>query len=331
MIVLTNGCTNPAKPSGTLPAISCPGPVSVHAIMPTGAPVTFSEPTVTGGLEPVTTYCTPASGSSFPNGITEVTCVTSDALQRLASCRFNVTVARPPRLTATRFLAFGDSITAGALGTQCPAGGGVNCSITTLTMPRFELRRFLEGLFIGIEATPAAYPRALQALLAARYPLQSFAIANEGLPGEFVADGKTRLAGLLNQQPPEALLLQEGANDMNQGQPPIDTIVEDLRSMVRAARGRGLPVFVGTLVPQRQMACRGYDFCDGTEDTVPTNARIRAMATAEGAVLVDLFTAFDGQTTTLLGLDGLHPNEAGYQKIAEMFFDAIRLQLEREP
>jgi lysophospholipase L1-like esterase len=279
----------------------------------------------------VTTYCTPASGTGFPNGITEVTCVASDALQRLASCRFNVTVARPPRLTATRFLAFGDSITAGVLGTQCPAGGGVNCSITTLTMSRFELRQFLEGLFINAEATPAAYPRSLQGLLASRYPLQSFAIANEGLGGEFVSDGKNRLSGLLNQQAPEALLLQEGANDMNQGQPPIDTIVGDLRTMVRSGRSRGMPVFVGTLLPQRQMACRGYDFCDGKDDTVPTNARIRAMAAAEGAVLVDLFTAFDGQTETLLGLDGLHPNEAGYQKIAEMFFEAIRLRLETEP
>ena len=87
-------------------------------------------------------------------------------------------------------------------------------------------------------------------------------------------------------------------------------------------------MFVGTLLPQRQGACRGYDFCDGVNDTVTTNAKIRTMVMAEGAYLVDLYPAFEGQTTALLGLDGLHPNEAGYQKMAEMFFEAIRQRLE---
>jgi hypothetical protein len=48
------------------------------------------------------------------------------------------------------------------------------------------------------------------------------------------------------------------------------------------------------------MACRGYDFCDGVNDTVTTNARIRSMAALEGAVLVDLFTVFEAETATLL-------------------------------
>jgi lysophospholipase L1-like esterase len=44
--------------------------------------------------------------------------------------------------------------------------------------------------------------------------------------------------------------------------------------------------------------------------------------------LVELYTAFQGQESTLLGLDGLHPNEAGYQRMAELFFEAIRQKLE---
>jgi lysophospholipase L1-like esterase len=232
-----------------------------------------------------------------------------------------------PQLSATSFLAFGDSITAGVLGSECPSGGGVNCFIPTL-MTRSELRLHLQRLFTNAEATSAAYPRALQSLLAPRYTTQSVAIANEGLGGEFVADGKNRLPGSITTTRPQVLLLQEGANDMNQPRPPTDAIVEDLRAMVREARGRGLAVFVGTLLPQRQAACRGYDFCDGVNDTVTANAKIRTMVTAEGAFLVDLHQGFEGQTTTLLGLDGLHPNEAGYQKMAEMFFEAIRQRLE---
>ena len=44
---------------------------------------------------------------------------------------------------------------------------------------------------------------------------------------------------------------------------------------------------------------------------------------AEGAILVDLYQAFEGQTDTLLGPDGLHPNDAGYQLISQTFFEAI--------
>ena len=133
--------------------------------------------------------------------------------------------------------------------------------------------------------------------------------------------------GVLGTQP-QVLLLQEGANDMTAARPPIEAIVNDFRAMIRDARGRGVRVFLGTLLPQREGACRAYDYCDGVNDVVPTNARLRTMAEVEGAVLVDLYQGSEGQTGTLLGIDGLHPNEGGYQKMAEMFFDAIRQRLE---
>jgi lysophospholipase L1-like esterase len=55
------------------------------------------------------------------------------------------------------------------------------------------------------------------------------------------------------------------------------------------------------------------------------------MAASEGAILVDLYPGVAGQTATLLSFDGLHPNETGYGKMAEMFFDAIRQQMETVP
>jgi lysophospholipase L1-like esterase len=188
----------------------------------------------------------------------------------------------------------------------------------------------LQRLFIDLEESNVAYPRTLQSMLASRYAAQASIIGmpNEGVSGEFVSEGKSRLPGVLSARGPQVLLLQEGANDMNQGRPPVDAIVEDFRSMIRGARTRGIRVFLGTVLPQRANACRGYDFCDGVNDTVATNAKLRAMANVEGATVVDLYAAFDGQTSALLGLDGLHPNEAGYTKMAETFFSAIRQQLE---
>ena len=58
------------------------------------------------------------------------------------------------------------------------------------------------------------------------------------------------------------------------------------------------------------------------------NSRVRAHRRPEGAVLVDVYPAFETDLNRYIGLDGLHPTEAGYQKLAELFFDAIRSDLE---
>ena len=58
---------------------------------------------------------------------------------------------------------------------------------------------------------------------------------------------------------PEVLLLLEGVNDLNGGETHGTTeVVNGLRSMVRLARGRGVVVFVGTLLPQRHGGFRAY-------------------------------------------------------------------------
>jgi len=42
---------------------------------------------------------------------------------------------------------------------------------------------------------------------------------------------------------------------------------------------------------------------------------------------VDVYAGFEGNLT-LIGDDGLHPNEQGYQRMADVFFAAIRANLE---
>lgn len=325
---LTASCTDTANvggPSNPGPVIACPAPVTIESTTGAAITVNYPAPTVTQGAQPINTTCSPPSGSTFQLGTTSVTCTARDANQRTDGCGFTVTVNRTPRLSVERFEAFGDSITAGVLATACPAGGGVSCFVST-SSPRWLQRYELQRIFADMEASTAAYPRALQTMLSSRYRTQTITMANEGNPGEFVSDGKVRLPATTGTA--QVLLLQEGANDMNQAHPPVDEIVADLRSMVQLGRSRGMQVFVGTLLPQRMGACRGYDFCDAVNDTVATNAKIRTMVTSEGVTLVELYTAFQGQESTLLGLDGLHPNEAGYRRMAELFFEAIRQKLE---
>jgi hypothetical protein len=45
-------------------------------------------------------------------------------------------------------------------------------------------------------------------------------------------------------------------------------------------------------------------------------------------VLVDVYSAFNGDTTTLVDCDGLHPTAEGYKRIADTFFKSIQQELE---
>ena len=43
---------------------------------------------------------------------------------------------------------------------------------------------------------------------------------------------------------------------------------------------------------------------------------------------MDLFNPMLSEAATLIGSDGLHPTESGYRKIADLFFAAIKTELE---
>jgi lysophospholipase L1-like esterase len=299
-------------------------PQTLQSLDGAAVSATFS-PTVAGGAAPVTTSCLPASGSPFPIGATQVVCTATDRARQTASCGFTVTVAAPPRLTATRFVSFGDSITYGSsaiCGPRVPHVGPGG-----LAGPKWLLAD-LRSLTLHVVGQP--YPSALQTALAARYTAQTVGVANEGEPGEQANEYTTRerLGRALSEHSAEVLLLQEGVNDLhNPGSEETDRIAdmaEGLEKLVELARGRGVQVFLGTLLPEREGGCRAFQ----PELIAPANDRIRALAASEGVALVDLYAAFAGQTSTLLGDDGLHPSEAGYERIAEVFFDAIRDRLE---
>jgi lysophospholipase L1-like esterase len=333
IVAMTIACdSGPTTPTPDGPKIVCPAALTVPSATGGSVVVDYPKPSATGGAGPVTITCRPAAGTSFPPGTTSVTCSAVDSNQKAASCSFNVTVAKTPQIALTKFLAFGDSITEGKSGDSCGANipGATNCSLVT-TMNPLERLRALKEIFAELEESPAAYPHVLLDMLTRRYTGQTITMPNEGFGGELVSNGRTRLHDLFTSNSAamaaQVLLLQEGANDMNV-ETPIAQYVDNLRAMVQEGRRRGMRVFVGTLLPQREHGCRAYDYCDGKYDTITANIAIRSMAAVEGATLVDLYPVFDGQTNTLLGLDGLHPTVAGYLKIAETFFAAVRQQLD---
>ena len=265
---------------------------------------------MTGGLAPVQAACAPAAATLFPVGSTTVRCTATDAVQTTASCSFTVTVAAPPpQLTRTRFLAFGDSLTAGEV-TQPAASSG-----------------FGEGMpyFQPVIVPSAAYPTQLQSLLRARYTGQSaqIQVVNAGWPGEWAEDGARRLPGVLSAQRPEAVLLLEGINELAAlGTPGVQRAWRAVDTMAKEVRNRGGRLFLATVAPTRATTSVS------SAQIQSLNSLIRTTARGENAVLVDVYEALATDVNRYIGIDGVHPTEAGYQKIAETFFAAIRADLE---
>ena len=299
----------PPPPVAAEPTLACPNPVSASTTATTGIAVTYTAPTAEGGQSPVTVTCTPESGTMFAIGQTSVECSAKDALARTASCSFPVTVTRIPSISKTRFLAFGDSITLGEVSFPVSSSGGLGTSFKLVQVPS------------------AAYPIVLGKQLVARYLSQedNIAVANYGLGGEKAVNARDRFIAALGTARPDVVLLMEGSNDIALGEDGAASgAAREIGIMVGEARRRGLPVFLATIPPGRA----------GGGKTIPTiyltdyNNRMRAAASSTGATLVDINAALATDVTRYIGVDGLHPNEAGYAKIAETFYNAIRSQFE---
>ncbi len=252
-----------------------------------------------GGVAPVTTSCIPEPGFAFGLGTSTVTCTATDAQNRQATCAFSITL-QAATLTLQKFLAFGDSVTAGEDGR------------------RLRLR-------IGFIDPLKSYPAILQALLRHDFPDSGATVVNEGFSGIRAKDDVDRLVEKLELHQPEALLLLHGYNDLlNDGEDAVSEVVAALREDIQNARRAGVAhVFLSTMTPSRPATGRFNRMID-PQAVTDLNAEVVALAAAEQAHLVDAFAAFEGRELELVEEDGLHLTFAGNQVLAETFHAAIR-------
>ena len=258
--------------------------------------VDFEPPAATGGQAPVTVTCEPASGAAFPLGDTVVTCTATDALTRSATCSFTVSVEVVPRLSRTRFMAFGDSLTEG------------------VTSPRRGV------LMLN---TPDSYPTKLQALLSARYVDQTVTVVNEGFAGRHAVADVGRLEDALREHNPQVLLLMHGANDLL-ARRPTQTIADAIDEMVSAAQRHGAFVILSGLPPQIPDREKSY----AIDDLPALNDAFRHIAADESVPFIDMVRAFGPALDALVGEDGLHLRAAGYERMAEIWLEEIRDEFE---
>ena len=153
-------------------------------------------------------------------------------------------------------------------------------------------------------------------------------VANEGRDATDSDFGEEIITTRLAAIRPTFTLIHYGTNDWNRSACNIDRLpcftTSSLRYIVQEVNRSGGHAFLATIIPVNV----GYDGRtppERQEWVDQQNVYIRQVANEEGAVLVDLNGAFkrSGLTGSALYVDHLHPTTAGYQIMAQTWFDAI--------
>jgi lysophospholipase L1-like esterase len=146
------------------------------------------------------------------------------------------------------------------------------------------------------------------------------------LPGEQAWRALSRFIANYATDAPEVVVFQLGYNDYRVADTHaigIANIVTGMVELAGEARRRGARVFICTLAPGRPGPKQIQ-----TSSLLVINDYLRSIARTEGAELIDLYGALLPDVNANVSIDGLHLSPAGYRRVAETVFDAIRADLE---
>ena len=154
---------------------------------------------------------------------------------------------------------------------------------------------FGDSLTYGTGAAETeSYPAVLQQLIGRP-------VVRAGVPGEVSAQGLERLEEVLDEVKPRLVIVCLGGNDLLR-KVPDDQIAANLRGILRAVKAKGLSaVLVGVPRPQLLSAPPGFYADVAREFAVPY----------EGISVKDVLY------NAKLKSDPIHPNAAGYRRMAE--------------
>jgi acyl-CoA thioesterase-1 len=188
----------------------------------------------------------------------------------------------------------------------CAAVLLAGCSGNRPTLPKLAagdvVLAFGDSLTYGTGASEhESYPAILAKLIGRN-------VVRAGVPGEVTAQGLERLPAVLEEHKPKILLLCLGGNDMLRK---VDDarIVSNLRAMVQAAKSRGIAVVLLG---------------------VPRPALFGGPAKLYGELAKELGVPYEADVINdvlrdaSLKSDPIHPNAAGYRKMAEAVAAVLR-------
>jgi acyl-CoA thioesterase-1 len=180
------------------------------------------------------------------------------------------------------------------------------CSGSQPKLPRLApdavVLAFGDSLTAGVGANPGeSYPARLEALIGRK-------VVSAGMPGETSAGGLARLPAALEEAKPQLVIVCEGGNDFLQKLDEAQA-ANNIRAMVRVARAHGAQVVL-IAVPKPGLLPSPADFYS----EIAKEFRVPYEETALRKILTD----------NALKSDLVHPNAAGYARLAEAIAALLR-------
>ncbi|WP_446011807.1 SGNH/GDSL hydrolase family protein [Candidatus Electrothrix sp.] len=166
---------------------------------------------------------------------------------------------------------------------------------------------FGDSITAGYRATP--YPTNLQNMYGSSSGTQ---VINAGIGGEDTYNGVNRFDGELAKYSPDYVVIMEGANDVMEGIS-SSTTTFNLNNMVQQAVNAGATPILSTITPN--ISKSGYQ-------PENYNPGIIELAQNNNITLVDTYSNVVSDWSNL-NVDGIHPNEAGSQTIAQGFYSQL--------
>ncbi len=167
----------------------------------------------------------------------------------------------------------------------------------------------------------------LEALLIQKYGTAK--VWNEGEGGETTIEGLARIDSAIAARQSKYMLLMEGTNDIIFLEISTDTAAFNLEKMASRCLVAGMTPLVATIIPRNDWH---WNFLIFRNRIFNLNSKIQQFSNRLNFPLVDQFNAFydypasQGGWQSLLLDDGVHPNETGYQVMAETWFEGLRNQ-----
>jgi lysophospholipase L1-like esterase len=179
------------------------------------------------------------------------------------------------------------------------AGGYLLACSNGVKLPRLGnnavILAFGDSLTYGTGAEQTeSYPAVLEQLICRK-------VVNAGIPGEVTAEGLSRLREVLQREQPALMIICHGGNDMlrrlNRQQ-----AADNMRNMIRLAQERRAAVVLVAVPAPGISLSPPYMYREIARDlAIPLEEKIIPAVLADGS----------------LRSDYIHPNAAGYRRIAE--------------
>jgi acyl-CoA thioesterase I len=136
-------------------------------------------------------------------------------------------------------------------------------------------------------------------------------VLNKGFPGDTTDRALARLEQEVLSQSPRIVLITLGGNDLKNGVPK-DTAFRNLKKITESIQAKGALVVIGGI--DLPIGGRGFD--EG----------YKRLCNETGAILIpNIFEGIMGNMSFMS--DSIHPNDAGYTRMAEKFYGALKPHL----